>query len=96
MLSYETAPQVLAQHPDFIVVGGFELGPESAITTDWYPADAGPPGVIMNDDAGIVPYFEAHGYRLTHVFCGKGWMRGSYGERLCNRVLEPAQSKPRQ
>ncbi len=101
MLRYRTAEQTLAQHPDFIVVGGFKRGPESEITRDWYPADTGPPGVVMNDDAHIVPYFEAHGYRLTHVFCGRGWMRGSYGEELCNRILEPdpgepAQSKPRQ
>jgi hypothetical protein len=96
MLHYQTAEQTLARHPDFIVVGGFELGPENEITRDWYPPDTGPPGIVMNDDARVVPYFEAHGYQLTHVFCGRGWMRGSYGEELCDRILEPDRREPEQ
>jgi hypothetical protein len=96
MIRYRTAEQTLARHPDFIVVGGFELGPENEITRDWFPPDTGPAGIVMNDDARIVSYFEAHGYRLTHVFCGRGWMRGSYGEKLCNRILEPDRSEPDQ
>jgi hypothetical protein len=95
MLNYATAQQVLSQHPDFIVVGGFDLGPDDEITTDWFLLDAEPPGVVLDDRAQVVPYFEEHGYRETHLFCGHGWMRGTYGEQICNRILEPVQKIPR-
>jgi hypothetical protein len=95
MLNYATAQQVLSRHPDFIVVGGFNLGPDDEITADWFPPDAEPQGVVLDDRAQVVPYFEAHGYRETHLFCGHGWMRGNYGEQICNRILEPVKQIPR-
>ncbi len=95
MLSYSTARQVLEAHPRYIVVGGMSIGPESEITNDWYPADTGPAGVVLDDRAGVVPYFEEHGYQQTHIFCGHSWMRGSYGEQICDRVLEPLQTQQR-
>lgn len=89
MRNFSTAQQVLARHPRFIVVGGFDNGPDADITRDWTPVEPGYPGVVRNDVFSVVPFFRNHGYRVTHVFCGHSWMRSSYSEKLCDTVLEP-------
>ncbi len=90
MRNFSTVQQVLARHPRFIVVGGFDSGPDADITRDWTPIEPGYPGVVRNDVFSVMPFFTNHGYRVTHVFCGHSWMRFSYSERLCDTVLEPA------
>lgn len=85
-----TVGQVLAQHPAFVVIGGFESGPQGEITRDWEPAEPVDPTVPAGDGYGYAHFFEAHGYRRTHVFCGHSWMRASYAETMCDTVLEPA------
>ena len=89
MRTYSTVQQVLAQHPDYIVIGGFESGPDAEMTRDWEPVTPPQPGVLRNDVYGVQPFFEAHGYHATHVFCGHSWMRSTYAELLCDTVLEP-------
>ena len=91
MLSYESAQSVLAAHPDFIVIGGFESGPDEEITRDWEPETPPVQGVVRNDVYGVERFYEEHGYRRTHLFCGHSWMRSSYAELLCDTVLEPVE-----
>ena len=90
MRNYDTAQGTLARHPAFVVVGGIVSGPDAEITRDWQPITTPIPGVVLGDIYSIVPFFEAHGYRRTRVFCGHSWMRASYAELLCDTVLEPA------
>lgn len=88
------APKVLAAHPDYIVVGGFNWGPEG-LFKDWKLPD----GKVVQegqefslaDNYALIPYFEKHGYQETHLFCGHGWMRLGYAEELCQAILEPKQ-----
>ena len=83
------APEALAAHPDYVVVSGWERGPDQDIGADWLRPDADVQRLPDNDTYRIIPYAEAHGYRITHGFCGDAWMRASYAERLCDVVLEP-------
>ncbi len=89
MRSYSTVEDVLAAHPHFIIIGGYESGPDAEIERDWQPRTPPVPGVVLNDTFGIARYFEANGYRPARVFCGHSWMRNSYAEELCDTVLEP-------
>ncbi len=86
---YDTVEQELARHPAFIVIGGYENGPEAEITRDWQPVTPPVPGVTLNDLFQVRQYFAVRGYRTTHVFCGKSSMRAGYAERLCDTVMEP-------
>ncbi len=87
--NYSLVSDVAAQHPAFIVLGGFATGPDGEITRDWQPITPAVPGVVLNDSFQVARYFEQRGYRVTHVFCGHSYMRGSYAELLCDTVLEP-------
>ncbi len=92
--NYSTVAEVAAQHPALIVIGGFATGPEGEITRDWQPVTPALPGITLNDSFQVARYFERQdlkggGYRVTHVFCGHSYMRGSYAELLCDTVLEP-------
>lgn len=89
MRTGSTVWDVLRLHPEFIVVGGFERGPDAEITRDWHPNTPPDPAVVMGDSFGFVRFFEAQGYRQTRVFCGHSWMRASYAEELCDTVLQP-------
>jgi hypothetical protein len=93
MRSYSTVQQVLAQHPRFIVIGGYEAGPDAEITRDWLPNTPPEPGVRRGDFFSIGNYFRQHGYRETHLFCGHSWMRSSWAEQDCALVLEPVTGK---
>lgn len=86
-----SAPATLATHPDLIVIGGFNSSPRNAtITDDWIAPDRADLNRIpLNDDYGILPYAEAHGYRVTHRFCGRSFMRDGYAEELCQLALQP-------
>ncbi len=91
--SAEPTPTVwdaLARHPAFIVVGTFESGPQGEITRDWEPAEPVDSPSPFGDGYGYARFYQAHGYRQTHVFCGRSDMRSSYAEQMCNIVLEPA------
>ena len=89
MRTYMSAQDVLARHPRYLVLGGFVTGPESEITADWQPISPPQPGVVLGDEFSVRPWFEAHGYGVTHIFCGHTWMRLQYAEQLCNTVMEP-------
>ncbi len=89
MRTYSTVEQALSQHPSFIVIGGFESGPDAEVTRDWQPNDKPTPGVVLNDEFHVAQFFETNGYHPTRVFCGHSWMRSSYAEELCDTVLEP-------
>jgi len=89
MRTYSMVWDDLARHPAFVVVGTFESGPDGEITRDWVPGDPPEPGVVLGDGFGIARYFEQHGYRRTHIFCGHSSMRATYAELLCDTVLEP-------
>lgn len=86
----QQAPAAIATRPDLLVVSGMELSPQANITDDWIaPNMAEERRTPLNDVYGIIPYAEAHGYRETHRFCGRSFMRGAYAEELCEVALEP-------
>jgi hypothetical protein len=87
--SYTTVDQVLSQHPSFIVIGGYQPGPDAEITRDWFPNTPPEPGVRLGDAFFISNYFRHHGYRETHLFCGHSWMRTTWSEQDCASILEP-------
>ncbi len=89
MRSYETVQATLARHPDFIVIGGFETGPDAEITRDWLPAAPPLPGIQLGDTFFVADYYRHNGYHTARVFCGNSWMRSTYAERICDTVLEP-------
>lgn len=85
------APEAIAQHPQFLVVGVWVWSPvNSSVAYDWDGPEAGLNAVWMQDNYRIVAYAEAHGYRVRHIFCGEQFMRWSDSERACNIVLERA------
>ncbi len=86
--TYMSVQQVLARQPRIVVVGGVEGGPDAAITRDWTPNTPPLPGVVRGDGFHVADFFEAHGYRVTHVFCGHRWMRASYDEQTCETILQ--------
>lgn len=96
MRTYSTVQQVLARRPSIIVVGGVEAGPDTAITRDWEANTPPVPGVVLGDGFHIMQYFEQHGYRATHVFCGHRWMRATWAEEQCDTILQPSQNNPSQ
>jgi hypothetical protein len=64
---------------------------DANITDDWIaPNLAQERRTPLNDVYGIIPFAEAHGYRETHRFCGRSFMRAAYAEELCEVALEPA------
>ena len=85
----QQAPKVLAQHPAYVVVGGFEWGNEGDLAVDWMDPYEGSPFMPMADSYRIVSYFENHGYIESHRFCGRLLMRDGYSEQVCNIILEP-------
>jgi len=60
------------------------------VDDDWNKPDASLNSIPDEDSYRIVPYAEAHGYRITHVFCGDQFMRFGYSEQACNIILQPA------
>jgi hypothetical protein len=86
------APATIATRPDVIVASGMEPSAHDAnITDDWIaPNLAQERRTPLNDVYGIIPFAEAHGYRETHRFCGRSFMRAAYAEELCEVALEPA------
>lgn len=89
----QQAPATIATRPDIIVASGMELSAHDAnITDDWIaPNLAQELRTPLNDVYGIIPYAEAHGYRETHRFCGRSFMRTAYAEELCEVALQPVQ-----
>ena len=89
--SSSDAPAAIAEHPQFLVVSGWFWSPvNSSVAYDWDAPEANLNSVEMQDRYRIVAYAEAHGYHVTHIFCGEQFMRWSDSERACNLVLEPA------
>ena len=87
----QQAPAAIATHPDVIVVGGMNWDKrDAAITDDWVKPEVEnlhrPP---LGDGYGVMAYAEAHGYRETHRFCGRAFMRDGWAEELCDVALEP-------
>ena len=89
----QQAPATIATHPDILVVGRWTANPRNGnLIDDWLPGDPDTRDAIpLNDNYGILAYAEAHGYRETHRFCGRAFMRDGYSELLCQIALEPAQ-----
>ncbi len=85
----QQAPKVLAQHPAYVVIGGFEWGNEGDVAVDWADSYEGSPFMPMADSYRIATYFEHHGYVESHRFCGRLLMRDGYSEQVCNIILEP-------
>lgn len=89
--SNANAPAAIAEHPQFLVVSGWSWSPiNSSVAYDWHRPEASLNTLWMQDRYHIAAYAEAHGYHVTHIFCGEQFMRWSYSERACNLVLEPA------
>lgn len=87
----QQAPATIAARPDVLVLGQMRWGPRNGnIDTEWMapPADE-TPDESLSDRYRIVPYAEAHGYRITHRFCGTAFMRDGYSEQLCETAMQP-------
>ena len=82
------APETIAAHPDYVVVGIWTWNAQNGdLSFDWVaPEDEFPNGDVY----GIIPWAEAHGYHETHRFCGHSFMRNGYAEDLCDVILQPA------
>lgn len=77
-----------------ILVAGWSWSQRnSAVEYDWIPPYADLNGIWENDRYRIVAYAEAHGYRVTNIFCGEQVMRFGYTEHACDILLEPV-SRP--
>jgi hypothetical protein len=82
----QRAPATIATHPDYVVVGTWTWSPRNGdISFDWVAGDELPDADLY----GIIPWAETHGYRVTHRFCGRSFMRDGYAEELCDVILEP-------
>lgn len=88
----QQAPAVIATHPDILVVREVDADRRNGnISDDWVAPDpAENKRTAPGDDYRIIPYAEAHGYRETHRFCGRSFMRDGYSEDLCEVALQPA------
>lgn len=76
--------EVLLQHPDAVVVGGGRLDRETA-NNQWMPF-----AQQELDSTQLVDYWQEHGYRKTHVFCGSTLFRLGTENTHCEFILEPA------
>jgi len=78
---------VLAARPDYVVLGTLAFRHEMILNQFLPMLDSNneEPGDIQH----IGEYFEAHGYRETHRFCGQAPMRDGFSNELCQVVLEP-------
>ncbi len=85
------APAAIAARPDVLVLGQMGWGPQDGhIEDDWIPPEPSEsPHQRLSDRYRIIPFAEAHGYRITHRFCGKAFMRDGYAERLCETAMQP-------
>lgn len=85
------APITIATHPDVIIFGGWNWSERNAdISEDWVHPDSSRLNIIpLNDQFGIIPYAEKHGYKVTHRFCGHGFLRSGYAEEYCQVALQP-------
>jgi len=81
--------QVLAARPDYVVIG--TRGYLQDVVLNQVATVMNTSGNWPGDLQRIGDYFEAHGYRETHRFCGVTPMRGGYNNKLCQVILEPAQ-----
>jgi hypothetical protein len=76
--------EVLRDRPDAVVVGGGELEQETA-GNQWMPL------ARQTVDTGqLVDYWQKHGYRETHRFCGSTLFRLGKDSTHCEFILEPA------
>lgn len=85
------APYAIATHPDVIIFGGWNWSERNAdVSEDWVKPDLKTLNKIpLNDEFGIIPYAQTHGYRVTHRFCGHGFLRSGYAEEYCQVALQP-------
>jgi len=85
------APFAIATHPDVIIFGGWNWSDHDAdVSEDWVKPDLATLNKIpLNDDFSIIPYAQQHGYRVTHRFCGHGFLRSGYAEQYCQVALQP-------
>jgi hypothetical protein len=85
------APFAIAIHPDVIIFGGWNWSDHDAdVSEDWVKPDLTTLNKIpLNDDFAIIPYARKHGYRVTHRFCGHGFLRSGYAEEYCQVALQP-------
>ncbi len=77
--------EALAGHPDVIVTGVFINQPE-VIFNQWTPILS----TTRNTYSGMLRFWEDHGYRVTHIFCGNHWTRMGSANTTCEDILEPA------
>jgi len=76
--------EALAQHPDVVVAGDL-ITREELVFNQW----------ITILPAGTHPYlpmlqfWQQHGYRITHRFCGDRFVRMGVSDTFCEVILEP-------
>jgi hypothetical protein len=90
----QQAPSVLAQQPDYFVVGGFTFGSQGDMNVDWAPPVNDLPYMHMADAYRIRAYFLQHNYVERDRFGGRLLMRDSYSEEVCDIVLERQTHRP--
>ncbi|HEY0786176.1 MAG TPA: hypothetical protein VGD62_09925, partial [Acidobacteriaceae bacterium] len=90
----QQAPTVLAQHPLYVIVGGFSWGNQGDVEVDWADPFAGFPFMPMADSYRIMSFFKQNGYIEKDRFCGRLFMRDGYSEEVCNTVLQRTNPAP--
>ena len=75
--------EVLAMHPDIILTGDEDYGNE-VILNQWMTLL--PPNEHLTEP--MLNYWESHGYRETHRFCGARPIRFGFANTFCDVILE--------
>ena len=79
--------EALAQHPDVVVVADLTQQQDS-LYNQW--AEEAPAG--FHPSAGMLRFWEEHGYRETHRFCGERYMRAGSDNSVCEVLFESDQN----
>ena len=75
--------EALRTDPEVVVVGDVTAESE-ALVDQWIPLL--PPGT--SGHGAMIRFWQDHGYRETHRFCGERWMRGGVSSLACDSILE--------
>jgi hypothetical protein len=78
--------EALEQHPDIVVAGDLIFRDEYA-SDQWLSLVH----VGSRPDSQMLQFWQQHGYRITHQFCGDRFSRLGVDNTFCEDILEPTQ-----
>jgi hypothetical protein len=76
--------EALLQHPDAVVTVDFIIR-DDFLYDQWRPIV--PPGRHIY--VGMTEFWQDHGYRITHRFCGDRFVRLGVSHTVCELIMEP-------